>query len=74
MDTELQGYLNAVVVLLSIALGAIITGLVLPTTSEAVNTGSVLIWTAVFALLIGGSVYLAFLRTRSAPATGEPTK
>lgn len=64
MDTQLRQYLNGIVVLLSIVVGAVLTALVLPTTGEAMNTGSVLLWTAVVALLVGGSVYLAFLRGR----------
>lgn len=66
MDSELQQYLNGIVVLLSVVIGAVLTALVLPTTGEAMNTGAVLLWTAMFALLAGGSVYLAFLRGRPA--------
>lgn len=74
MDTTIQQYLNGFVVMLSIAVGAILTSLVLPTTGEAVNTGSVLLWTTVSALLIGGSVYLAFLRTQVAPTAVDLTE
>ncbi|WP_435320649.1 hypothetical protein [Haloarchaeobius sp. TZWSO28] len=65
MDALLQRYLNGFVVVLSILTGAVLTSLVLPTTGEAVNTGSVLLWTALFALLIGGGVFVALLRSRS---------
>ncbi len=64
MDSTLQQYLNAIVVLLSILVGAVVAGFVLPTTGEAVNTGSVLLWTALFAVVIGGGVFMAFLRNR----------
>jgi hypothetical protein len=54
---------------LSVLVGAAMTALVLPTTGEAVNTGSVLLWTAAFALLIGGITYRVFLRGRSSNPT-----
>lgn len=65
MDLQLQRYLTGIFVLLSVLVGAVMTALVLPTTGEAVNTGSVLLWTAAFALLIGGITYRVFLRDRS---------
>ncbi len=71
MNSDLKRYLDAVVVLLSVGVGALLTSLVLPTTGEAVTTGSVLLWTAVFALLLGGGVSLAFLRDRSDSPTVE---
>lgn len=74
MDTQLQQYLNGFVVILSITVGAVLTGLVLPTTGEAVNTGSVLLWTAVSASLIGGSVYVLFLRAPVPATTVDATK
>lgn len=70
MDRQLQQYLNGFVALLSVIVGAVMTTLVLPTTGEAVNTGSVLLWTAAFALVIGGITYGIFLRGRpGAPTT-----
>ena len=65
MDPRLQRYLNGFVTLLSVLVGAVMTALVLPTTGEAVNTGSVVLWTAAFALLTGGITYRVFLRDRS---------
>ncbi len=64
MDSQLRQYLNGIVVLLSVVVGGIMTALVLPTTGEATNTGSVLLWTAAFALLVGGTVFLTVLRGR----------
>lgn len=64
MDTELRRYLNGVVALLSVLVGGLLTQLVLPTTGEAVNTGSVLLWTALFTLAVGGITYLTLLRSR----------
>lgn len=72
MDPELRGYLNGLVVLGSVLVGAFLTQLVLPTTGEAVNTGSVLLWTALFSLVVGGVVYLAFLRGGAATPGMEP--
>lgn len=71
MDSTLQQYLNAVVVLVSILVGAVMAGFVLPTTSEAVNPGSVLLWTALFAVVIGGAVFMTFLRNRPDRIEGE---
>lgn len=65
MDPQLQRYLNGIFVLLSVLVGAVVTALVLPTTGEAVNTGSVLLWTAVFALLIGGITFKILLSDRA---------
>lgn len=67
-------YLNGFFIILSIAVGAILTGVTLPTTGEAVNPGSILLWTGVSALLIGGSVYWMFLRTSPSLPTGEVTE
>lgn len=72
MDTELRRYLTVVVVLLCVLVGTLLTQLVLPTTREAVNTGSVLLWTGLFSLAVGGVVYLAFLGTVSAPPERAP--
>lgn len=74
MDTELRRYLNVVVVLLSVLVGALLTQLVLPTTREAVNTGSVVLWTGLFSLAVGGVVYFAFLRTATAPPETAPAE
>lgn len=71
MDVQLQRYLNGFFTLLSVLIGAVMTALVLPTTGEAVNTGSVLLWTVVFALLIGGITYGVFIRDRSGTLTTD---
>lgn len=74
MDTHLQQYLNGFLVLVSIAVGAILTSLVLPTTGEAVNMGSILLWTAVSASLLGGSVYVVCLRRPPRAPTPDATR
>lgn len=74
MDTHLRQYLNGIVFLLSVVTGATLTALVLPTTGEATTTGAVLLWTAVFALLVGGSVYLAFLRGHPSSPEMDPVE
>lgn len=72
MDSELRGYLNGLVLLASVLVGTFLAQLVLPTTGQAINTGSVLLWTALFSLVIGGIVYLAFLRTGAANSELDP--
>ncbi len=62
MDTQLRNYMNGLLATLSVLVGAVLTGLVLPTTGEAVNTGSVLGSTLLFAGIVGGAVYLFALR------------
>lgn len=71
MDAQLQRYLKGFFTLLSVLIGAVMTALVLPTTGEAVNTGSVVLWTAAFALLTGGITYGVFLRDRSGTLTTD---
>lgn len=71
MDAELRRYLNGVVVMLSIIVGALLTGLVLPASGEAVNPGSILLWTGLSALLIGGSMYWLGLRPSVRPPIDE---
>jgi VIT1/CCC1 family predicted Fe2+/Mn2+ transporter len=65
VDRHPQRYLNGVSVGLSVLIGAVVTALVLPTSGEAVSTGSALLWTAVFALLIGGITFESFLSNRA---------
>lgn len=63
MDTQLRRYMNGLLVVLSVLVGATLTALVLPTTGEAVNTGSVLASTLLFAAIVGGVVYLVAVRS-----------
>ncbi len=62
MDTQLRNYMNGLLVAVSVLVGAVLTDLVLPTTGEAVNTGSVVGSTLLFAGIVGGAVYLFALR------------
>jgi NhaP-type Na+/H+ or K+/H+ antiporter len=65
MDRHPQRYLTGVAVGLSGFIGAVATALVFPPSGDAVNPGSALLWTAVFALLIGGITFENVLSNRA---------